>query len=194
MTDQSQQPDDHLSPEQIARYLDPTASVLDQKRMEAHLAKCDYCRGEVVATKRLIQARKRNRRWLFAVPVAAAAAVVFLLVAPPSQDSLDEGRPVRAGSEGGQRVEVVAPANDSSIAADSISFIWRDVGDVAQYSLRVTDTTGDVVVSETSSDTVLVLATRQHFRPGRTYFWFVDALFGDGESATTGIRRFKIPP
>jgi hypothetical protein len=90
-------------------------------------------------------------------------------------------------------VEVVAPVNDSAITEDSIRFVWRNVGEVAQYSMKVTDTAGDVLMSQTTTDTVSAIAVTADLRAGHTYFWYVDALFGDGESATTGIRRFNIP-
>ncbi len=194
MTDRDPQNDDHLPPELIARYLDPTLQVDDQGRIEAHLAKCDFCRGEVLATRELVQGRAHDRRWLLTIPVAAAAAVLLLVVIPRSVESPGVDGAQRSGGESGQQVQVVAPVNDSAITESVIRFVWRNVGAVAQYSLKVTNTAGDVLMSETTTDTVLEMAVTAEHHAGQTFFWYVDALFGDGESATTGIRRFNIPP
>jgi hypothetical protein len=139
--------------------------------------------------------RARRRLLLMLTPVAAAAAAAgILLFAPRSGEPLGNGRAFRAAGEGIQRVEIVAPTNDSTVSTDSIRFTWRSAGADVQYALAVTDLDGEPVFSESTSDTTLVLSVVGNLPLGRTYFWFVDALFTDGESATTGIHRFSIPP
>ena len=188
---QPSQPDGHLRPEQIATYLSGSLDPA-RRRAEAHLRVCDECRRELVEINRLVQVHRRRRRLLIVVPLAAAAGLTLLLV-PRLQDEGEATRRVRAGEEGGQRIEAVRPVDGASVSSDSITFTWRSVTDGAQYALQVTDSVGDIVLSESTADTILMVAARL-LRPGQTYIWYVDALLPNGESATTGLRRFAIPP
>jgi hypothetical protein len=195
MTNQSNQPHGHLTPREISRFVDGRLSAAETHHVEEHLAICSPCRAEIVEVGRLIRMRARRRRLLVLTPVAAAvaAAAGILLFAPRSGEPLGNGRAFRALGEGIQRVEVVAPTNDSTVSTDSVRFTWRSAGADVQYALAVTDLNGEPVFSESTSDTTLVLSVVGNLPSGRTYFWFVDALFTDGESATTGIHRFSIP-
>jgi hypothetical protein len=145
---------------------------------------------------RLVRARERRKRLFVGVPVAAAAAAagILLFTSRPPEPSPLAGRVFRDAGEGAQRLEVVAPANDSAIVSDSLRFVWRSAGADVQYGLSVTDTNGGPITSESTSDTTMAFPVAPNFAAGQTYFWFVDALFNDGESATTGIHRFTIPP
>ncbi len=189
---QSGQPEAHLSPDEIAEYLNG-GSETERRRAEAHLGVCDECRQELLAVGRLVRARTRarSRRCLALVPVAAAAVLALLFV--PGLFEEADGPRARAGDESGQRIEVLSPADGVSVTSDSIAFAWRPVAVGAQYSLHVTDEVGDVVLSEPTADTVLMIHAGL-LRPGETYIWYLDALLPDGESATTGLRRFTIPP
>lgn len=194
MTNQSNE-HGHLTPREISRFVDGRLSATESHHVEEHLAICSRCRAEIVEVGRLVRMRARRKRLLVLTPVAAAAvAAGVLLFTPQSRGPLEDGRAFRAPGEGIQRVEVVAPSNDSTVVSDSIRFTWRSVGPDVQYALAVTDLNGEPVFSESTSDTTLVLSVVGNLPSGRTYFWFVDALFTDGESATTGIHRFSIPP
>ena len=188
---QPSQPDGHLRPEEIANYLSGTPDPA-RERAEAHLRACDECRRELIKVNRLVQAHRRRRRRLIVVPLAAAAVLALMLV-PRPQDQEDATRRVRAGGEGGQRIEAVRPVDGASVSSDSITFTWRPATEGAQYALQITDTAGDIVLSQSTADTTLMVAARL-LRPGQTYIWYLDALLPNGESATTGLRRFTIPP
>ena len=43
-------PDHHLSPEEMAAYLDGRIAPADRARLQTHLAHCPDCRREVVET------------------------------------------------------------------------------------------------------------------------------------------------
>ncbi len=194
MTNQSNE-HGHLTPREISRFVDGPLSAAESHHVEEHLAICSRCRAEIVEVGRLVRMRARRRRLLVLTPVAAAAAVAgILLFAPRSGEPPEDGRAFRALGEGIQRVEIVAPTNDSTVSTDSIRFTWRSAGADVQYALAVTNLDGEPVFSQSTSDTTLVLSVVGNLPSGRTYFWFVDALFTDGESATTGIHRFSIPP
>jgi anti-sigma factor RsiW len=47
----------HLSPEELAAYLDRRASRPDWKRITGHLATCDTCFRELLAVMRLMRDR-----------------------------------------------------------------------------------------------------------------------------------------
>ncbi len=192
MTNQSNEPG-HLTPREISRFVDGRLSAAESHHVEEHLAKCSPCRTEIVEVGRLVRMRARRRRLLVLTPVAAAAVAAGILLFAPGSGEPEDGRAFRAPGEGIQRVEVVAPSNDSTVVSDSIRFTWRSVGPDVQYALAVTDLNGEPVFSESTSDTTLVFSVVGNLPSGRTYFWFVDALFTDGESATTGIHRFSIP-
>ena len=64
----------------------------------------------------------------------------------------------------------------------------------AQYRLTVADSTGGIVWSAESADTLLIPGPEAGLRAGAAYFWFVDALIPDGRTRTTGTHRFRIPP
>jgi len=55
----------------------------------------------------------------------------------------------------------------------------------------VTDVSGRVVWVKETSDTALALPADVSLGGGREYLWYVDALGSDGQSVTTGIRRFQ---
>ncbi len=194
MMNQSNEPG-HLTPREISRFVDDRLSAAETHHVEEHVAICSPCRAEIVEVGRLVRMRARRRRLLVLTPVAAAAvAAGILLFAPRSGEPLGDGRAFRGPGGGIQRVEIVAPTNDSTVSTDSVRFTWRSAGADVQYALAVTDLNGEPVFSESTSDTTLVLSVVGNLPSGRTYFWFVDALFTDGESATTGIHRFSIPP
>ena len=49
----------HLSPTEIAQYLDAATNPLDRPRIEAHLVRCEVCLEEVLAALRLLKPTAR---------------------------------------------------------------------------------------------------------------------------------------
>lgn len=190
MTEPSQR-DAHLRPEEIAEYLSGSDGP-GRQRAEAHLKGCDECCRELIEVNRLAHAYRRRHRRLVLVPVAAAAVLALIMI-PRVQGPADGTRRIRAGNEGGQRIEVVRPVDGASVRSDSITFVWKPAAEGAQYALQITDATGDVALSEFTADTTLMVASGM-LPPGQAYIWYLDALLPNGESATTGLRRFTIPP
>ena len=182
----------HLSPGDVARYVEKRATMDERGVIERHLNECDDCRAEIIQVARFARGGAR-RRVVVAVPVAAAAALlVWLLSGPPAGDA-DPNR-LRAGSEGLQRIEAVTPAEERVIRTDTVAFLWRSAGPGAQYSINITDTRGDPVHQALVADSVFVItidALRGH---GAVFFWYVDAVFPDGSTASTRVRRFSLSP
>jgi hypothetical protein len=86
------------------------------------------------------------------------------------------------------QLEAVRPADGSVL--DSTGFAWRAIEGAVAYRLTITDSAGDEVWSQTSSDTSR--PTPPRLQPKKMYFWYVDALRNDGVSATSGVRRFQL--
>lgn len=179
----------HLTAEQVAAYLDRALSSGDRASVETHLARCPECRHELLVAAGLLRARPWWRSWYVWAPAAGAAAALALLIAWPSVPQRVAGPVLRSGDEGIHRFSAVQPAADVPVATDSLVFIWRSAGPEAHYQVTVAEAAGDPVWRGEIGDTVLVLPVE--LRRGAMYFWYVDALLPDGETATTGVQRFR---
>ncbi len=183
----------HLTPELISAYLGQAASAEEHRMAQRHLLACAACRKDVAEAAELT-ATVRPRRWpAVAIPAAAAAVVVFLLL--PGQGTGPAETPIRGpGTEGVQQFAAVAPAEGAPILGDSLVFLWRSEGPDVHYVLTVTDENGDVVWTAGTPDTSLVPPRGVGLQSGHRYFWYVDALLENARSSTTGVREFTIRP
>ena len=187
------QADRHLESGEVASYLDRVLAPAEQARVEAHLADCAECRGEVIDVSRVRHIRSRSR-WLILGPAVAAAAIALFLFARPAETPAP-GTVLRAGEEPPRAaVALVAPAEDAAIASRFPTFTWRASEAGVSYRLTVSDRRGDVVWTTTTSDTTAHAPTDVRFLVGRPYFWYVDALLPDGRSVTSGARKFTTRP
>src|SRR3954471_16749739 len=74
-------PDEHLTAEQSAAYLDRSLPDPERALIAAHLAACRICRDEIVALSNVVTRSSSSRaRWRLAVGLAAAAALVVVVV------------------------------------------------------------------------------------------------------------------
>ena len=183
------QPNLHLESGEVASYLDRTLAPDEQARVESHLADCADCRRELIEVSRLRHARFRSRWWVIVPALAAAAAALLFVIRSPDRPATE---PVlRDGGEPALTVGLVAPG-DSAVIPLSPTFTWRSAATRASYRLTLSDERGDVVWRTTSPDTSEHPPNNVSLRTGRTYFWYVDALFPDGRSVTSGVRRFTV--
>ena len=182
-------PDEHLDSGAVAAYVDRAVAPAERDRIESHLADCPECRDEVVQVTRLRRGMHSARKWLIAVPAAAAAIVTLVLLRPA--DTSPSGT-LRDGGERGLHVALLAPAESlEARPVGALTFVWRSVGGGVSYRFALTDQSGDIVWNTTSADTAVLLDTADRLRPGR-YFWYVDALLRDGRSVTSGARSLRI--
>lgn len=183
----------HLTPELIAAYLAGEASMEERRTTQRHLLSCQACRRDV-AEAAALTADRRPRRWLaVAIPAAAAAVALFLIV--PNQGTRPGTAVVRGpGTEGVRQFTAVTPPEGAPVSGDSVVFRWQSEGPAVHYVLTVTDENGDVVWTAATPDTTLVPPRSAGLKPGNRYFWYVDALLEDARSSTTGIREFTIRP
>jgi hypothetical protein len=184
---------DHLSPELIAAYLARETSEEETEEAQRHLLTCADCRRDTAAAVELSRDRS-PRRWIpIAIP-AAAAAIALLMLVPGHGPTTDELLMRGPGTEGVQHFAAVTPAEGASVRGDSVAFLWRSEGSDVHYVLTVTDQNGDVVWTEGTQDTIIVPPREIGLKPDGVYFWYVDALLADARSSTTGVREFIIRP
>jgi len=183
----------HLSPEIIAAYLARNSSEEEDEQARRHLLECADCRGDVTEAVELTLDRK-PRRWIpFAIPAAAAAIALLMLV--PGRGPAPDGTIVRGpAAEGVQQFAAVTPSEGALVDGDSLAFVWKSEGPDVHYVLTVTDYSGDVVWTAATRDTSLVPPREVGFKANGAYFWYVDALLEDARSSTTGVREFTIRP
>ena len=189
----------HLKDDVLAAYLDRGLPKAARRAADAHLAECQACRDELVATTALLESRGASRRWvrLGAPAVAlAAAAMTFMMLGPwrtttaprtPPGDRMRESTLVSAAPE---HVATVAPAEGDTVPLDRVPFVWRAFGSGGTYLLRLSDESG-VRWTVDTADTTVVLPDSVRLDAGRNYHWWVDALTADGRAVTTGVRRFR---
>ena len=178
----------HLESRDVAAYVDRALSPAERDAIEVHLSDCAECRDEVVQISRLRRIMNSRRRWLIVAPVAAAAVLAVMLWPSRKPDEpvlRDGGEPVLA-------VTIVAPADSAPAPSrgTKISFTWRSMDSVVSYRFAITDASGDVVWSSTSTDTTAQLPASIQLRPGN-YFWYVDALLPDGRSVASRVRTLR---
>ncbi len=187
----------HLRPELIAAYLAQEASADERQAVQRHLLTCRDCRRDVAEASELGTGRKR-RRWIaVSIPAAAAAAVAVAILVPAERAGVDSSdRPVmrREQAVGIKLFAAVTPAEGAAVGSDTLVFRWRSEGSGTHYLLTLTDANGDVVWTEGTSDTTLVLPRDVGLKSGGRYFWYVDALLEGARSSTTGVLEFQVRP
>jgi hypothetical protein len=184
---------EHLTPELIAAHLARETTEAELRVAQLHLLDCASCRRDLTEAA-TVTADRRPRRWIaIAIPAAAAAAALFLLL--PGQAPSPEGTATRGpGTEGVRQFAAVTPVEGAPVPTDSLVFRWRSEGPAVHYILTVTDENGDIVWTAATNDTSIVPPRGVSLQPGSRYFWYVDALFEDARSSTTGVREFAIQP
>lgn len=199
MTTTYPSPGDHLSPEELAAYLDGAVGSEERLRIQEHLEGCDSCREEAAEVVLLLQRGGRRRVRRLAIPVAAAAAVAaVLLLGPWSQNgSQGPGERVRAPEsvstgEALPTVRALSPVQSSTVEQDSVVFAWEEVGEDAVYRLTVTDESGEPLWFHETAQTSVPLPSDVELLPGQDYFWFLDVLQPDGSTASTGVMSFRV--
>lgn len=187
----------HIDNGVLAAYLDRRLAEEDRERIEAHLADCEECAEQIAIATRSLTGLRRRRWPVVAVPGLIAAGIAAVLVLGPvaGGSGVEEGPvlrdgPGRLGQVGEEPIRVVAPGNGVLLPRDSLQFAWSPVAEDAFYSFTITDAVGDVVWEGTTKETRVGLGSRVLLREGERYFWYVDALFGEGRSASTGVREF----
>jgi len=190
-------PEEDISAEEMAAYIDDRLSSDERASVEARLARNPERRAELVEATRIVSQAdlaksRRHFPWKWAGVLAAAAAAVILVVLPNRHsDSLQPPSPAerRAAGEDGGRVNLLGPGDAAVVPIASARFAWQSEGD-ASYRITIADATGATIWTTLTSDTTVVLPASIVLRPGQHYYWYVDAMRIDGSSITSGPRSF----
>jgi hypothetical protein len=201
----------HLTGDELRTWRD-TPSEDARQRIVSHLAACDECAAtyaELFRTREAGESASRFSPADFAargygtvaasrpgrvlafrprvlLPLAAAAAVVFMLFLPGLQPGSD--RVVDTDAVRGGRLQGLAPAGPAS---DPIEFRWASPVAASRYVVEVRDDSGTVVLQRETRDDRLRLdpASAEPLRPGASYSWTVRALDSDGEAVGVSSPR-----
>ena len=185
----------HLSPEALAAYLDDAMSIEDRRVAEEHLAACDECRREVVASREAIstfQPASVRKPWRTIGLVAAAAIVVAIgttLSREPSRsdtvrsdNSITSTRPL---------VTVIGPGNGARLNSDR-RIVWKSLAEGSSYRITIGDEAAEPIHAATVQDTTYIVPPSVNLTRGKKYFWYVDAIRADGVTASSGLRSFIV--
>lgn len=165
----------HPEVRELSAYLDGALADADRSRVEAHLAACAECRGEVAAVAQLLRAAPR--RWVTAGPGLAAAAVLALLLVPALlvRSRLGETEFREPAVTTTAPPLAIAPQGD----VDTVrTLVWSAVPHAARYRVSLMDGAGTVLWRWETADTLAPLADTLHLRAGASYFWKVEAETG----------------
>jgi hypothetical protein len=183
----------HLQPGELAAFLGAGPKAADSARIQDHLAGCDECRGEAIEVARLVRAAARPGRLPRLVPLALAAGLAAVAIFRPIADPPQVLR-TSEGSGGVAVLEAVAPVGPVSRAAGPVRLNWRLTGAAVEYRVTLLDATGSVLWTSVTADSVALLPVGVSLAPGADYYWYVDALLGDGTSVSSGAQRFSMTP
>ena len=163
----------HLSPGDVAAYVDGALPPPARSRVEGHLADCHACRTEIVAVARVVRARHR-RHWYVPIGLAAAAALV-LLIWP------------RSGEETATPPNYREPVVTTTVAPVIIAprgpttaprrLVWSSVPHADRYRMTLYDATGAVLWESQTNDTTATIPATIGLEPG-SYFLQVAAQTG----------------
>jgi anti-sigma factor RsiW len=180
----------HLQVDEMAGYVD--GSVADDERavMQTHLAACADCRAEVVDVSRVLATLPparwvRARAWV----LAAAAVVAVLLAVPPTR----RGRTGPVHREAPVTMTVAPrPVTPRGPVASAKALVWWTVPYADGYRVRLFDSAGVVIREWETADTVARLAPSITLRPGRPYYWKVEARTGFDRWVASDLVEFTV--
>jgi len=163
----------HLTVEDVAAYVDRGDAAEQRARVEAHLASCAECRSEVVTVARLARAFRNRRRWTVAAPLAAAAAVLLLVLAPWQRARDLDGPVLRERAV----TTTVAPRPLAPLGAVTVlgRLLWTSVPHADRYRVTVFDGGGSVVWETLTRDTLIAIPDTVALGVGVPYYWKVAA-------------------
>jgi hypothetical protein len=186
----------HPTSEAIADFINGRLSQEVRSTVESHFAECRTCRQQVVSARRMLDTYQKRPSRRFAIPAAAAALMlaVFIprMISRPSASDALRGRP-ESSMEGLSRLTIVSPADDDSIVAGQLMFVWRSQPGRPLFRLTLSIGAREVW-SVSTSDTSAKLPDSVRLFPATNYSWYVDAIDSSGRSLTTATQRFQVKP
>ena len=180
----------HLEPHEVAGYVDRRMPADERARIESHLSVCADCRDEVSDAARIIATlpTSRSARRNALIAVAGIAALLLIFLVPRSARNIADIQHRGVTTQTGQPT-IIAPSG-AVTAADV--FTWSAVPNVTRYDLRVSDSTGSVVWTAQTADTVASRPRDIQLVTGNPYYWRVEARTTAGRSEESELVEFSI--
>jgi hypothetical protein len=129
--------------------------------------------------------------WRRAVPLALAASLVLavgLVVRGRSEDSAPDER-----MRGSDATLALHTSRDIQLAPrDSLVVAWRPVEGATRFTVEVLDDAGRPALSQTTTDTTLVVRDLTALTPGHDYRWWVRAFGTAGPQGNSGLGRLRL--
>ncbi len=181
----------HLGADALARYLDGTAADQERAAIEAHLADCLACQEELAAVHAVVRTAPSTRpAWRLAIPLAAAAAVALLILAPQLAHRVGVPQHRAPAAVEGQGPSLLAPVGGTRGAGP---LTWSRVNGADRYRVTLFDAEGSPLLQESTADTTLALPAGV-LGVGVRYHWKVEARVGIDRWSPSRLADFVFAP
>ncbi|MEO7997366.1 MAG: hypothetical protein ABI852_07970 [Gemmatimonadaceae bacterium] len=195
------------SPEQLQTLAESgQGSNSTNLKMLDHVFGCAYCRADFALLRAVhtgvqsaqqadgYSTRKPSLVGRFSAPRIAIAATLLLAIGIGGE-SFRRSRAAVVRGDGGDTTDVVvvSPAAASVIAPDA-AFVWHKVAGAVTYEVQLLDTTGVVIASHISADTVFNSSAdaRARIAAVPALDWFVSARRDDGNERRSAMIRVQV--
>jgi hypothetical protein len=193
---EAERTDAHASAERIVSLIRREGSEPDRLATLEHVMSCDPCHRDYEWLKAVDQAATvagageagGTPLWRRA-PLALAATVLIAVGAGLLIGRLRPGGETVRGPEG--EIALVAPG-DTASGVGVLAFIWRPLPEASGYVLELQRPDGDVVLSDTTTDTLLALADPEAMLPPAEYRWWVRELTEGSEPRSSSLRALRL--
>jgi hypothetical protein len=184
-----------VSPEQMLAVIQREGSEAERMATLEHVMSCAACHREYQWLTAVDQAGTeagaagRRKSWWRERPLALAASLLAVVAA----GLLVQGR-LRIGSEPerGQYADIDLLSPATAPTTGDLTFAWRPVAGASAYVLEVQRPDGIIAFSDTTRDTVLVLAAAGRVLPDQEYRWWVRELTDASEPRSSEFRRLHL--
>lgn len=190
--------DDCAEPEAILAVVERTGG--EESRLETldHVMSCSACRGEM----ELLQAISRSASGEGAPPVpsrpwfnrsgwAWAASLTLMFGAGSVLWSLRNPDPDGVMRGVDTRIDLIAPDAGAALG-EGTNLLWHSLPEGFEYTVELFNEEGDLVFSQSTSDTILTLVGDLPAGKDATRWW-VTARTGNGTVVTSEIRSLRPP-
>ena len=180
-----------MQPDEIAAYVDGAAGADERAAVERHLAICAECRAEVAEVSQIVRTMPGRRRpsWRVLVPLAAAAVLIVMWVAP-----LRGPRPPAAVHRDETVTTTVAPRPNApaGMVDRATALRWTGVPGAMRYRVRLFAADGTMVWERETTDTIAALPDSVVPRAGVAHYWKVEAHTGFDRWVASELTEFTV--
>ena len=189
---------DCLDDDMLAALASGGLDAVSRATVLRHVAGCARCRESIASVSRAladpavareiaaVEGAPRRRLLRFALPAAAAAAIVLALARPWAT----EGGPGHRGPPSASPTPVpVAPVG---VVAEAANLRWAGTSGADRYRVTLFDAAGRVLYEVQVADTAVAIPDSVTIVPARSYLWKVEARTGWDRWASSQLVQFSI--